>query len=347
MTKPAKGKAELHARWRLPLDGYPVASAFSDDGALAALLTSEGDLAIVDAARGELRSRLRAHDGASALAWSPSPGGPLATGGHDGRARLFDLEGRRLAELEVSKRDWVEHVAWSHDGALVATAAGRRVRVWTARGEPVVESDDHESTVTGLAWAHGERAFATSCYGGVQIWRVGPGEPSRRLEWKGSLISLAWSPDARVLAAGSQDCSVHFWRLADGTDSEMRGYPLKPRALAWDAASTMLATGGDATISVWDFAGRGPEGTKPIQLAGHQAACKLLAFAPRRGVLASAGEDLGVLLWEPRRAKGPARWAALDDEPTTLRWHPRGAGLLATDAAGVATLLEIDEAVGA
>lgn len=342
VSKLPKGKTALRARWRLALEGYPVASAFSGDGERAAVLTAEGELAIVDASSGEIGLRRRVHDGGSALAWSSSAR-VLATGGHDGRARLFDVEGRGLAELEVSKHDWVEHVAWSHDGALVATAAGRRVRVWTARGEPVVESDEHESTVTGLQWARDRRSFATSCYGGIQVWHVAPGEASRRLEWKGSLISLAWSPDANVIAAGSQDCSVHFWRLAEGTDSEMRGYPLKPRALAWDAQSTLLATGGDATICVWDFAGKGPEGTKPIQLSGHKAACKLLAFAPRKGVLASAGEDLGVLLWEPRRTKAPVRWATLDEQPTSLTWHPNHAGLLATDASGGATLWNLEE----
>ncbi len=27
-----------------------------------------------------------------------------------------------------------------------------------------------------------------------------------------SLVSLAWSPDEKIVACGSQDCSVHFWR---------------------------------------------------------------------------------------------------------------------------------------
>ena len=114
----------------------------------------------------------------------------------------------------------------------------------------------------------------------------------------------------------------------------MSGYRSKPKALAWDSESKLLATSGDATATLWDFRGKGPEGTRPIQLEAHQGVVTRLAFSPKKGVLASGSQDTSVLLWEPRRGTQPTRYAFLEDEVTALAWHPAHRGLLAGDASG-------------
>jgi WD40 repeat protein len=114
----------------------------------------------------------------------------------------------------------------------------------------------------------------------------------------------------------------------------MSGYPFKPKALAWNASSTMLATAGDAKVTVWRFLGKGPEGKAPLELAGHRALCTALAFAPRTGLLASGAADTGVLVWEPSRTCKPLRYTFLEDEITKVVWHPSGNALLAADASG-------------
>jgi WD40 repeat protein len=223
----------------------------------------------------------------------------------------------------------------------VATSAGRQVRIWTADGgAPLVETEPLESSVSALAWRADGSGIAAACYGGVHILPFVPGAKIRKLAWKGSLISLAWSPDAKIIACGSQDKSVHFWRLASGQDSQMSGYTFKPQALAFDSESKLLATSGDATVTVWDFRGKGPEGTRPIQLESHKGVCTQLAFSALQGVLASGGQDAIVLLWEPRRGSRPIRFAFLEDEITALQWHPHHRGLLAADASGNAVFWE-------
>jgi WD40 repeat protein len=120
----------------------------------------------------------------------------------------------------------------------------------------------------------------------------------------------------------------------------MSGYTFKPQALAFDSESKLLATSGDATVTVWDFRGKGPEGTRPIQLESHKGVCTQLAFSPLQGVLASGGQDATVFLWEPRRGTRPIRFAFLEDEITALQWHPLHRGLLAADASGNAAFWE-------
>jgi len=219
-------------------------------------------------------------------------------------------------------------------GDRFATAAGKTARLWTARGEPLFETEPHESTVAAIAFGATGDELATCCYGGVHLWTVREGAKARHLAWKGSLIAMAWSLGGKTIACASQDNSIHFWRLPSGADSEMRGYPFKPKAIAFDAQGKLLATGGDAQICCWDFMGRGPEGSKPIVLESHRAQITQLAFHPRRGLLASAAQDTGVIVWEPRRTKKPVRYGFSEDAASGLAWSPDGSHLAVVDGSG-------------
>ena len=331
---PPRADHELAPAWRQSVGDYVTAATFTPDGSLCLVGAGNGDAIGLDGETGVERLRVRAHaDGLLGVAIAPD-GARFATCGHAPSARLWSTAGAPLAELPGGGAAWVEHVAWAPVGGLLATGAGRRVRVWTAEGTLRFESEPLASSVTGLAWRSDGSGVLASCYGGVTLFPMVAGARERTFAWKGSLISLALSPDDKVVACASQDCAVHFWRLSTGKDSQMSGYAFKPRALAWDDEARLLATSGDADVTLWDFRGKGPEGTRPIQLEGHKALCTRLAFAPRSGMLASGAQDTSVLLWEPRRGRRPVRYAFLDDEITALGWHPRQRAVFAGDAAG-------------
>jgi WD40 repeat protein len=329
-----RGKTALMPRWKCDVGDYVAAAEISKDGRLGVVGAGDGQVLGIDLATGRELFRVLGHaGGVFEVSFSPD-GTQFATCGHESTAKLWSATGELIRELPGGGAQWVEHVTWAPSGGRIATGAGRRVRVWNTEGQSMMECEPLSSTVSNLAWRADGTALAATCYGGVHIWPFVPGAKNRRFEWKGSLISLAWSPDARVIACGSQDNSVHFWRLATGKDSEMSGYAFKPKALAWDIESRLLATSGDATITVWDFRGKGPEGTRPLQLQSHKGVCTCLAFSPKKGVLASGSQDTSVLLWEPRRGTQPIRYTFLEDEVTALSWHPEHHGLLGGDASG-------------
>lgn len=336
-----RGKTELVVRWELDVGDYVVAAEVGPEGRLVVVGAGDGSLLGVDLATGRELFRQLAHPG-GLLGVSLSPDGErIVTCGPHQSAKLWSSAGELIGELEGGGKQWVDRVAWSPRGDKLATAAGRKIRIWTRAGAPVVETEELPSSVTELAWRPDGAALAASCYGGVHIWEIAAHAVARHLGWKGSLISLSWSPDAKVVACGSQDGSVHFWRLPSGRDSQMTGYPTKPKALAWDRDSKLLATGGDTTVTLWDFRGKGPEGSKPIQLSSHQGVCTCLAFSPRKGILASGSQDSSILLWEPRRVTKPTRYAFLEDEVTVVAWHPGHQALLGGDARGTLRAWEV------
>lgn len=329
-----KKSRELEPAWKAVFDEYPTAVAFSPDGGLCAVGTSSGELYALDPSTGRLR--FRSHANARGVLAVDVSERLIASSGQNGKTALFDHQGNRRGELPGNSA-WVEHVAFSPDGRKVATASGKFVRIWNEDGTPHLETQAHASTVTALQWNRRGTEVATTCYGGAYIWKVESGANPRHLPFKGSLVSLAWSPNEHVVACGSQDCSVHFWRLKSGHDSEMTGYPFKPKALAWDSNSSMLATGGDAGICVWDFGGKGPEGTAPIQLDAHKAQVIALAFNPRKGILASGAQDMGIILWEPRKGTDPLAFGFVNDSIEALVWNPRTNQVVTADASGAVT----------
>ena len=287
-------------------------------------------------------ARQEAHEG-GVLAMAIHPGGTaFATAGQDGRVLVWDIaEGQTQQAIEVGTA-WVDNLAWSPDGQWLAASCARQVRAYAADGGEAWRSDDHPSTVSAIAWS-GAGELATACYGRVAFFDASTGELRQKLQWKGSLVSMALSPDGDVVACGSQDNSVHFWRRSTEQDSMMSGYAGKPSALAFDDAGTLLATGGGDSVTVWSFERGGPEGTRPGTLELHVQPVTTLAFARRTSRLASGGRDGAVVVWSLRsNGEGdPIGVAVLAGVVADLYWRPDGRALAALDAGGDVTVWRI------
>ena len=338
----------LNPGWSASVGDYAIAGGWVLGGEALVAGDTEGGVYAFDGESGATAWAQRGvHDG-GVLAAAVHPGGSVfATAGQDGRISIWDAaEGRVSRAIEVGS-DWVENVAWSPDGQRLAASCSRRVHAYDAEGAEVWRSDDHPSTVSAIAWS-GARELATACYGRVTFFRAATGELRQKLEWQGSLVSMVLSSDGGIVACGSQDNSVHFWRRSTGQDSEMFGYPGKPSALAFDDTSTLLATSGGEAVTVWSFRGKGPEGTRPGALKFHVQPITTLAFAPGALRLASGGRDGVVVVWSLRRngKGGPIGAEDVGPRVAKLYWRPDGGGLAALDARGGVTVWRIGPAKG-
>lgn len=340
----------LNLVWRTHVRDYARCLTWDATGRYLAVGDAAGTLSCLDAATGAVLWGALAHDD-GVLALAAHPLRPLlASGGADRRACLWRLGGTsgtvqgnkphlrgEPAPRAVLSGDaaWVEYLAWSPGGTRLASASGRHLRLWDADGALLFRSQAQASAVSGLAWCSDDE-IASACYGGVTFRDASTGEPGATLEWKGSLISLAVSPDGTIVACGSQDRTVHFWRRETGADSMMSGYPAKPAALAFDHESRLLATSGAHYVTVWSFTGDGPEGTIPGLLDAHEGQVTALGFARSRPRLASADRTGLVLLWDlDERGHGrPIGAASADAGVEALAWRPGDSALAAADTAG-------------
>ncbi len=339
-TRP--GLKQLEQTWLVDVGDYINDIDWSPDGRRLVVSSANGMVTCLDGVSGESINSWSAHElGTLSARWS-ADGTLLATAGQDGKATILD--GKTLLQLVALDHGsvWVEHLAWSPRNNLLLTAAGKILRLWNSDGSLVEEFEPHDSTISGVQWNPAATdIFATSCYGGVRLWRLGTNTPKRKLQWKGSLLNLEYAPNGKVIACGCQDGAVHFWVLPNGDDLEMSGYPTKIRELAWDHKSRFLATGGGEDVVVWDFSGKGPEGSKPAMLAGHESFVSFLAFQPKGSFLASGGFDGRLFIWNPSASQSPVAHVELDSEISKLSWQLDGTALASGQACGAVRLWNI------
>jgi WD40 repeat protein len=196
------------------------------------------------------------------------------------------------------------------------------LKAWSKDGELVREYPDHSNTIAAIVWKRGAEELVSACYGQLQFWLPDKAESTRIFSWKGSMLSLAWSPDGRYLCHGNQDATVHFWILKTGKELQMWGYPTKVRELAWDHRSRYVATGGGSSITVWDCSGKGPANTKPAVLDFHRAPVTHFAYQHRGGFLASGCDQGRIALWKPSKRKEPDATTDLPAAITGVSWSP-------------------------
>ena len=161
------------------------------------------------------------------------------------------------------------------------------------------------------------------------------------LEWKGSHLDVAFSPDGQFLVTAMQEPTLHGWRLVDSKHMRMSGYSARVRSFAWTAGGKWLATSGSEQLILWPFQGKdGPMGKQPRMFAAFAGA--------RRGGMPSQAGGGGGRLCRRHGAAGAGRRRRRDvgkkpgDAPVSaLGWDATG-NLLAwgteSGAAGVVDL---------
>ena len=331
---------KLRVAWQSNIADHVIGLAWSPDGSRLAAATVSGPIFILDS-NGKSGSQLKGHGfGTAAIAWQPN-GVLLASAGQDGKVRMWNTSTGAEAAVLDGGAAWVERVAWNAAGSWLAAGAGKKVRVWDSTGSLICELPLQAGTVTDLAWRPGTNHLAVLGYGAANIYDPASSKLVQSFAWKGSPLALAWSPDGKVLAHGNQDATVHFWYAATGIDLQMSGFPSKVRELSWEFNSRYLATGGGPMPCLWDCGGpKGPEGTSPQMLEGHEDNLTALGYQARGYLLASAALDGRVLLWQPANKKAPKVGEfRFDGEATTLTWSPDDKSLAAgSDRGGVAML---------
>jgi len=337
-----KQPPRLSARWRADVGDHVIGVAWSPDGKLVAAAAIGGPIAVFDANTGKPSVTLSGHDFGT-MGVQFRDGKTLASVGQDGKARIWDaVSGEAIATMDGGAA-WVEHLAWSAKGDYLATAAGKKLRLFDHAGNLVREYPDQPATISGLSWRPVGGELTSSCYGKVVTWSPNADKPVKELAWRGSVLSHAWAPSGKHLATGDQDATVHYWVYATGHHLQMRGYPSKVRELSWDTTSQWLATGGGWMASVWDCGGVGPERREPVMLDAQPEGERVtvLAYQAVGPHLATGGSDGKLAVWRPDKSPRVLSSAKLDAEVSRAAWSPGDTKLAVGTARGEVVLFGV------
>ncbi|MEM6470488.1 MAG: WD40 repeat domain-containing protein [Planctomycetota bacterium] len=314
-------KGLLTESWYVALGDYIIDVAWSPDATKLAAVTVEGAVFLVEAYETSAKFKLIGEHcgGANSLSWRHD-GAEFATAGHDGLAKVWDgASGQQLSSLEAGE-SWVSKTSYSPRRKVLATAAGKHLKLWNEGREAFYDSSDHASTITDVRWNPIGPGIAAAANDGITMHLSNNSAKPRKYRWKGSALVLQWSPGGEFLATGEQDATVHFLHLKSGRDAQMRGFPSKVRQLSWDPSGRWLATSSDSIFLLWDCSGGGPAGRQPLQYHAHGNRLSVLAFQPDGGLLASADIEAYLFLWDPTEHDNVIGGVLLSSPASCLCW---------------------------
>ncbi|GAA5995377.1 WD40 repeat domain-containing protein [Rhodotorula paludigena] len=305
---------------------------FDDSVALAQLHRSEGGAVFC----------LAVHPFAATLAVS---------GGEDDQAFVFRTDtGAQVAQLS-GHTDSVTSVAWSHDGALVATGGmDGKVNVWKARrpssdmaweetGWEFLISLEGPDEVNWIDWhPKGNVLLAGGADGTVWVWNLPSGATMHVLSGHTSPVTCGrFTPDGKKILTASEDSTLILWDPRTGEPVHKLGaadarFRLEGgiNCLAVNPASTVAIVGGaEGGLRAVNLV----QGTVLAQLEGHEegASIEQVAFneIPTVGggaaasvtVVVSVGVDGRVCTWEASGFKLRST-GTHEDAVTSLSFSP-------------------------
>jgi WD40 repeat protein/tRNA A-37 threonylcarbamoyl transferase component Bud32 len=226
------------------------------------------------------------------VAVSPD-GKTVASAGGDFIVRVWDVASKREKSTLRGHRDTVSGMAFSADGRrLLSGSFDGSIKVWDPNtGNTVRTLRGHTSGVTGSALpsgvtglairSDGRRLVSCGVDGTVRVWEWDRDQEALTLdEPLGAVASLAFHPDGRHLASGSN--GVSLWDLPAGKVSRtykeaLGNFPAL--GVAFSPDGKQLATG-NATVKVWDTAsGKKLFGKDPSLFGGPEEEKEPFGFA--------------------------------------------------------------------
>lgn len=275
----------------------------------------------------------RPHDRAVAHVAISQDGLLMATSGWDNVVHLHKFEGKEpksWAKLDGSP----SAVVFSPDSKLLfAGCKDTRVLGWYVTGAAPKEKyalSGHKTRPFVLAVApKGKMIASGSDQPILRVSNLHEREPETWVELDRDkfpavgISSLAFSHDGKFLAASHHvgQESLRLWDASGEFLDEKRLPPTTARILACSPTSPIIAFAGeDEEIHLWNFGGEKIE--KTHKLTGHakrglMPPVKALAFSADGKLLASAGADKWVRIWDVGKGEKTHGWQ-LEDEPRAL-----------------------------
>jgi WD40 repeat protein len=321
----------LTKHYSTKLADYVTALAWSSQGEILAASSAAGEV-IVWENRKLITLQTATNQAVNCLAFSHN-GKYLAIGGQDGKVKIW-CENQLITTLENAPI-WVDQLAWSYTNNQLAFSLGPYVQIWDADTlEVVVTLNFNDSSILGIDWRKDGKYLAINGYKGVKIWSTQDWNAEPFIFSIPSVsITTIWSPDGEYLASGNMDRTLTVLQWENPDPWVMRGFPGKIRQLAWSDLKTstgapILAASSVEGIVVWEKSVDESVGWEARILTNHVDIIQAISFAPQSLILASAGADGWLCLWDENQEVSQI---LTDTEAgfSTLSWHSQGQ-LLAT-----------------
>jgi WD40 repeat protein len=263
-------------------------------------------------------------------------GKTLATGGADGKARLWNLAtGQQIRS--IPEPGGVFSMAFSPDGKTLATGDALGARLWNlATGQQIAHLVTN-SFVWSVAFSRDGKIVVTGSKDGTaRLWDTANGQQvgSSLLGGTDAVSSVAFSPDGKTLATGDADGTARLWKLS--TEVPVYAGPADRSSGTWSVAFShdgkTLAVGGIDGTRLWNLATG-----QQIRFLRASDGVLSVAFSRDGKTLATGGSD-GAGLWDLSTGQRIRRLASGVGGVDSVAFSPDGKTLATGDQDGTARL---------
>ena len=257
---------------------------FSPDGETIATASRHHSIQLWDVKSGILNKKLDGHAYPVTGLWFSPDGETLASTTTDNTIRLWNVNTYQLKRVLTNQfsidknqeqKAYVENVAFSPDGKILASVAGEK------NGE----------------WVYLDIYRNLKGSNNIILWDTETGRQVKTLKGHTSYVeSIAFSPDGQTLVSGSQKGNMRFWDVRDGKhEKTLDLHNDSITSISFSHNAQVIAYGNhNGTVSLLDV--NTYENIRTF--TGHADEVKTLTFSPDDQTLASTGVDSTLRLWD-------------------------------------------------
>ncbi|MEH2464372.1 serine/threonine-protein kinase [Nostoc sp.] len=243
-----------------------------------------------------------------------SPDGKiLATASDDKTIKLWQIETLEEICTLLGHSHAVKSVAFSPDGQILASGSwDKTIKLWDVNtGTEICTMTGHQLQVNSVVFSPQGQLLASASYDRtIRLWQI-PALESSHKEFQNrpcysllgtlsghawAVLTVAFSPDGKILATGSDDNTIKLWEVNTGQlICTLVGHSWSVVAVAFFAdGETLLSASCDKTVKLW----RVSTAEEIVTLSGHVDSVSAVAVSKVRQLIASGSRDKTIKLWQ-------------------------------------------------